>query len=77
MFWQKSPCHKLSEEKKILKIGLKLAEIEAKMHPVTLYLETQFLAGSELGNNHWNNRIVSVIPIEYIRFTLWVKNPNF
>ena len=32
VFWQESPCHKLSEEKKILKIGLKLAEIEAKMH---------------------------------------------
>jgi len=29
---------------KILKIGLKLAEIEAKMHPATLYLETKFLA---------------------------------
>ena len=58
-----SPSHNLSGEKKILKIGLKLAKIEAKMQPVTLYLETKFLACSELGNNHWNNRIVSVIPI--------------
>ena len=30
-----STFHNLSEEKKILKIGLKLAEIEAKMHPAT------------------------------------------
>jgi len=51
------------QKKKNLKIGLKLAEIEAKMHPVTLYLETKFLAYFELGNNHWNNRIVSLIPI--------------